>query len=73
MEALWCNWQTAGDFNPPHDHGGDLTWVIYLKIPEELKSNKNKTCIIGLVTDPERLADVRRNRVTMMKETNIKE
>ena len=36
MEALWCNWQTAGDFNPPHDHGGDLTWVIYLKIPKEL-------------------------------------
>ena len=30
-------------------------------------------CIIGLVTDPERLADVRRNRVTIMKETNIRE
>ena len=33
----------------------------------------NKICIIGFVTDPERLADVRRNRVTIMKETNIKE
>ena len=33
----------------------------------------NKICIVGLVTDPERLADVRRNRVTIMKETNIKE
>ena len=29
--------------------------------------------LVGLVTDPERLADVRRNRVTMMNETNIKE
>ena len=47
--------------------------IIYLKIPEELKSKNNKICIIGLVTDPERLADVRRNRVTMMKEANIKE
>ena len=43
------------------------------KIPEELKSKNNKTCIIGLVADPERLADVRRNRVAIMKETNIKE
>ena len=42
MEALWCNWQTAGDFNPPHDHGGDLTWVIYLKIPKELDEENKK-------------------------------
>ncbi|MBD1150154.1 kinase/pyrophosphorylase [Pelagibacterales bacterium SAG-MED29] len=51
----------------------NIPLVMDQKIPEDLKSNKNKTCIIGLVTDPERLADVRRNRVTMMKETNIKE
>ena len=29
--------------------------------------------MIGLVADPERLADIRRNRVAIMKETNIKE
>ena len=42
MEALWCNWQGPGDFNPPHDHGGDLTWVIYLKIPKELDEENKK-------------------------------
>ena len=42
MEALWCNWQGPGDFNPPHDHGGDLTWVIYLKIPKELDEENRK-------------------------------
>ena len=42
MEALWCNWQEAGDFNPPHDHGGDLTWVIYLKIPKELDEENRR-------------------------------
>ena len=36
-------------------------------------SNKNKVCVIGLVADPERLADIRRNRVAIMKENNIKE
>ena len=55
-------------FNKEH-----IPLVMEQKIPEELKSKNNKICIIGLVTDPERLADVRRNRVTMMKETNIKE
>ncbi len=51
----------------------NIPLVMDQKIPEELKSKNNKTCIIGLVTDPERLADVRRNRVTIMRETNIKE
>ena len=51
----------------------NIPLVLDQKIPEELKSKSNKTCVVGLVTDPERLADVRRNRVTMMKETNIKE
>ena len=51
----------------------NIPLVMDQKIPEELKSKNNKICIVGLVTDPERLADVRRNRVTMMNETNIKE
>ena len=51
----------------------NIPLVMDQKIPEELKFKNNKTCIIGLVADPERLADVRRNRVAIMKETNIKE
>ena len=43
------------------------------KIPEDLKSKNNKTCVVGLVADPERLADIRRNRVAIMKEKNIKD
>ena len=41
LEKLWCNFQRPGDFNPPHSHGGALSFVIYLKIPEELK-DENK-------------------------------
>ena len=32
-----------------------------------------KVCIIGLVADPERLADIRRNRVAIMRDHKIKE
>ncbi|MDB9752360.1 kinase/pyrophosphorylase [Pelagibacteraceae bacterium] len=50
----------------------NIPLVMDQKIPNELKSEKNKTCVVGLVADPERLADIRRNRVAMMKENNIK-
>ena len=36
LDALWANFQEPGDFNPPHDHGGSLSWVIYLDVPQEL-------------------------------------
>ena len=42
LDALWANFQEPGDFNPPHDHGGTLSWVIYLDVPEELKAENAK-------------------------------
>ena len=42
------------------------------KIPNGLVENK-KSCIIGLIADPERLADIRRNRVAIMRDHNLKE
>ena len=49
----------------------NIPLVLDQKIPENLKANKS--CIIGLVADPERLSDIRRNRVAIMKEQKIKE
>ena len=37
-------------------------------IPERLKENKKKICIVGLTTDPERLIDLRKNRLRSIKE-----
>ena len=51
----------------------NIPLVMDQKIPDDLKSKNNKTCVIGLVADPERLADIRRNRVAIMKESRIKE
>tara|TARA_R100001594_G_scaffold49599_3_gene82528 strand:- start:379 stop:1023 length:645 start_codon:yes stop_codon:yes gene_type:complete len=39
--SLWINYMKAGDFNPPHDHSGDLSFVIFPKIPKEL-TEENK-------------------------------
>lgn len=32
--GAWVNIQKAGDFNPIHDHVGDISMVMYLKVPE---------------------------------------
>ena len=50
----------------------NIPLVLDQKIPENLKSN-NTSCIIGLVADPERLSDIRRNRVAIMKDQKLKE
>ena len=50
----------------------NIPLVFEQKIPSGLSDNK-KACIVGLVADPERLADIRRNRVAIMNDHNIKE
>ncbi|RPG95735.1 MAG: kinase/pyrophosphorylase [Candidatus Pelagibacter sp. TMED165] len=51
----------------------NIPLVLDQKVPESLKSQGNKICVIGLVADADRLADIRRNRVAIMRENNIKE
>ena len=38
-------------------------------LPESLKKNPQMTCVVGLSTEPERLADLRKNRMNSLKET----
>ena len=47
-------------------------------IPENIKKNERNICIVGLTTDPERLIDLRKNRLRTLREnekssyTNLK-
>jgi regulator of PEP synthase PpsR (kinase-PPPase family) len=42
-------------------------------LPKKLRDNPQITCVVGLNTEPERLADLRKNRMNSLKETeNIK-
>ena len=41
-------------------------------IPKILKENPKITCVIGLSTEPERLVDIRKNRMNSLKETENK-
>ena len=42
LTALWCNFQRQYEFNPPHDHDGKLSFVIYLSVPEPLQKENAK-------------------------------
>ena len=50
----------------------NIPLVLDQKIPEDLYSN-NTSCIVGLIADPERLSDIRRNRVAIMQDQTLKE
>ncbi len=49
----------------------NIPLVLDQKIPETLKKNNLSACVVGLYADPERLSDIRRNRVVIMNEKNL--
>lgn len=38
---LWVNLQKKYEHNPPHTHGGDLSFVIWLKVPYDIEKEKS--------------------------------
>ena len=42
-------------------------------LPKKLKENPQLTCVIGLSTEPERLVEIRKNRLNTLKETEIRD
>ena len=42
LNSFWVNYQKQGEFNPPHDHGGVYSFVIWMKVPtKHFEQNKN--------------------------------
>ena len=42
VTSLWINYMKANDFNPPHSHTADLSFILYPHVPEDLiQENKN--------------------------------
>ena len=50
----------------------NIPLILDQKLPNDLTSNK-KVCVVGLIADPERLADIRRNRVAIMNDHKLKD
>ena len=41
LNALWVNFMKKNEYNPPHDHSDFLSFVIFLKVPEEIKKEQD--------------------------------
>ena len=41
-------------------------------LPEKLRKNPHFTCVVGLSTEPDRLVDLRKNRMNSLRETENK-
>ncbi len=52
VSELWINYQKANDFNPLHDHSSDLSFVLYIQVPKELKTEKERYNMVGKGPDP---------------------
>jgi len=37
VSSLWVNLQKKYEFNPVHNHAGIFSWIIFLKVPYDLK------------------------------------
>ena len=46
----------------------DIPLVNEQSIPESLKKNPKLSCVVGLTTEPQRLVDIRKNRMNTLKE-----
>ena len=45
IPSLWVNYQKGSEYLPPHNHDGDLSFVIYLQVPDEIKKESEE--VIG--------------------------
>lgn len=43
LDALWVNRQEPGEYNPPHEHSGNISFVIYLQMPYGMYEEVNPT------------------------------
>ena len=50
----------------------NIPLVLDQKIPDFLKTNNNKLCVIGLTADPERLAEIRKTRANTNNNIDLK-
>ena len=50
----------------------NIPLVLDQKIPELLKKNENKFCVIGLTADPERLSEIRKTRANNNNSIDLK-
>ena len=45
LSSLWINYQKSKEYNPPHNHLGDLSFIIYPKIPKDISKETSNDSV----------------------------
>ena len=43
QKPVWVNFMKEGEWNPIHNHTGDISCVTYLQVPDEIKEENNSS------------------------------
>ena len=47
LNSLWVNYMKKNEYNPPHIHSGDISFVLYLDVPEQIKKEASEFISLG--------------------------
>ena len=42
LYSLWINFMKQGEYNPPHTHNCDFSFVIYLQVPDDIAKHEKE-------------------------------
>ena len=48
LESMWVNFQESGEYNPPHNHSGDFSFVIWMEVPYLIHEEQNNVDSPGI-------------------------
>jgi hypothetical protein len=51
IKPLWVNFMKAGEWNPAHNHKGDISCVTYLRVPKHIEQ-ENEFGLSSITTNP---------------------
>ena len=47
VKSIWVNFQSKNEYNPIHNHGGHLSFVIWMEIPYKLSDEINEKNVVN--------------------------
>tara|TARA_A100001037_G_scaffold306253_1_gene350230 strand:- start:3003 stop:3605 length:603 start_codon:yes stop_codon:yes gene_type:complete len=75
--SAWINTQKEGEFNPPHTHDGDLSFVVYTEVPKNLIKESTDNVSLspgpGCITFDFNLAGTRMHKFFLQTHSHLPE
>ena len=71
LSNMWVNYQRKYEFNPLHDHSGVFSFIVFIKIPYDLKKEDKYFNILNKKNNTSRLAFLNSKPDGSILDTNV--